>query len=243
MKVDLILQARMGSERLPGKTLLPLVGEPFIGRIIERVKRVNNISEIIVAIPDNSQNIELKNYLSKLNISVFCGPENDLVERYYLAAKEHHTDLICRLPADNATPEASEIDRIINFHKSLNKPGFSSNLAEIFGSGYPDGIGVEVFDFSILCDARKKFKNLTKREHVHLNFFDYKTQKAVDNNWCPVNTIECPIAFRRPDLVLDINTYEDYLYISQLYQYLYPKNNNFNILEIIKWHDTIYKKD
>ena len=243
MKVDLILQARIGSKRLPGKTLLPLVGEPLIGRIIERVKRVRNISEIIVAIPDNSQNVELKNYLSKLNVSVFCGPEDDLVERYYMAAKEYHTDIICRLPADNATPEAGEIDRIINFHKSLSNPGFSSNLAEIYSSGYPDGIGVEVFDFSILCDARKKFKNPMKREHVHLNFFDYKTQKAVDNNWCPINTIKCPIEFRRPDLVLDINTYEDYLYISQLYQYLYPKNTNFNILDIIEWHDTIYKKD
>ena len=69
MKVDLIIQARIGSKRLPGKSLLPLAGEPLIGRIIERVQRCKNLSEIIVAIPDTHENLELKKYLEKKGIN------------------------------------------------------------------------------------------------------------------------------------------------------------------------------
>jgi len=237
MKVDLIIQARIGSKRLPGKSLLPLAGEPLVGRIIERVKRCKNISEIIVAIPDTKENLQLKMYLEKFNVHLFCGPEDDLVERYYLAARERKSDLICRLPADNATPEPTEIDRIVKFHKNLRCPGFSSNLSQIYDSGYPDGIGAEIFDFSKLEEARSFFKEPSKREHVHLNFFDYESQKPVDNDWCPVNTINCPIEFRRPDIVLDVNNYHEYLYMDKLYQSLYYKNKDFTILDIIEWHD------
>ena len=74
MKVDLIIQARIGSKRLPGKSLLPLAGEPLVGRIIERVKRCKNISEIILAIPDTKENLELK-IIEKFNVHIFCGPE------------------------------------------------------------------------------------------------------------------------------------------------------------------------
>lgn len=240
MKVDLIIQARIGSKRLPGKSLLPLAGEPLVGRIIERVQRCKNISEIILAIPDTDENTDLRNYLERFDVHIFCGPEEDLVERYYLAAKERNTDVICRLPADNATPEPHEIDKIIAYHKNFNCDGFSSNLAQIYNSGYPDGIGAEVFKLSKLEEAKKLSNNLSKREHVHLNFFDYENQKPVDNNWCPVKTLTCPEGYRRPDIVLDVNKYDEYVYMDKLYKALYFKNNNFTILDIIEWHDKEY---
>lgn len=243
MKVDLIIQARIGSKRLPGKSLLPLAGEPLIGRIIERVQRCKNLSEIIVAIPDTHENLDLKKYLERFEVQVFCGPEDDLVERYYLAAKKRNTDLICRLPADNATPEPNEIDKIITFHKKFNLNGFSSNLAQIYNSGYPDGIGAEVFKLAKLVEAKKRSDNPSKREHVHLNFFDYKTQKPVDNNWCPVRTLTCPESYRRPDIVLDVNKFDEYVYMDKLYKSLYFKNKNFTILDIIQWHDNKYLKE
>ena len=63
---------------------------------------------------------------------------------------------IVRLPADNAVPEPNEIDKIISHHLSLNRRGFSSNLSSFFNSGYPDGIGAEIFDFSLLSEAYYK---------------------------------------------------------------------------------------
>ena len=241
-RVVMIIQARMGSTRLPGKSMMNLAGAPLVGRILERVKRCSKVDEIVLAIPNTIEDQILADVAKQYGVNVFSGPRDDLVERYYQAARLSNASLIVRLPADNATPEPSEIDRIIDYHKTLGRRGFSSNLAEISGSEYPDGIGAEVFDFSLLEEARSKYVNGPQREHVHLNFFDYSSGKAVDSNWCPVNTLKCPESFRRPDLVLDVNTHEQYVFMSQLYEYLYPLKNNFHITDTIDWYDNIYLK-
>ena len=239
-RVVLIIQARMGSTRLPAKSMMDLAGEPLVGRILERVKRCTKVDEIVLAIPDTEENQVLKRLGENYGIRVFAGSESDLVERYYQAALFSNAKIIGRLPADNATPEPSEIDRIVDYHLSLGRSGFSSNLSALKGSEYPDGIGAEIFDFSLLEQARERNRDPRQREHVHLNFFDYSTGYAVDEHWCPVNTIKCPEDFRRPDLILDVNTQHQYEFMSQLYEYLYPRNSQFHITDIIRWYDEVY---
>ena len=239
-KIVLILQARMGSTRLPGKSMMDLAGEPLIARILERVKRCKMPDIIVLAIPNTEQDKVLLEVGKKYGVEVYSGSELDLVQRYYDAAKKFHADLVVRIPADNATPEPSEIDRIIKHHLSLSIRGFTSNLSVIQNSGYPDGIGAEVFDFSLLEEAKDKFFDQRKREHVHLNFYDYETSTSVDEDWCPIRTIKCPEEFRRPDLVLDVNTDKQYQFMKELYEYLYPKNSNFTIQDTINWYDNVY---
>ncbi|MDD5240723.1 MAG: hypothetical protein PHG47_03255 [Sulfuricella sp.] len=240
-RVVLIIQARMGSTRLPGKSMMDLAGAPLVGRILERVKRCQRIDEIVLAIPDISKDSVLGDLGRSYGVTVFAGPENDLIERYYQAALASDAEVVGRLPADNATPEPAEIDRIVDHHLSLGRRGFSSNLSVINDSGYPDGIGAEMFDFSLLAEARERHADPRQREHVHLNFFDYGTQQAVDENWCPISTVPCPAEFRRPDLVLDVNTQEQYEFMRQLYEDLYPRNPNFHITDIIRWYDEVYR--
>lgn len=241
-RVVLIIQARMGSVRLPGKSMMDLAGAPLVGRILERVKRCTRVDDIVLAVPDNKPNTVLVDLGESYGVKVFAGPEDDLVERYYQAALWSKADVIGRLPADNATPEPAEIDRIVDFHLSLGQPGFSSNLAEIGDSEYPDGIGAEMFDFPLLEEARARHADPRQREHVHLNFFDYATNEPVDAGWCPVSTIKCPEGFRRNDVVLDVNTLEQYEFMRELYDYLYPRNPQFHITDIIRWYDHIYLK-
>ena len=240
-RVVLIIQARMGSKRLPGKSMMDLAGAPLVGRILERVNRCTMIDEIVLAIPDTTENEILKMVGKTYGISVFAGSENDVLERYYQAAKWADADIVGRLPADNATPEPTEIDRIVKHHLDLERRGFSSNLSVINDSGYPDGIGAEIFDFSLLKEARERHFDSNRREHVHLNFYNYSTGIPVDVNWCPISTVKCPEAFRRPDLVLDVNTPEQYEFMRKLYGYLYPRNPNFHITDIITWFDKEYK--
>jgi len=241
-RVVLIIQARMGSTRLPAKSMMDLAGEPLVGRILERVKRCTKVDDIVLAIPDTEENQVLKRLGENYGIRVFAGSESDLVERYYQAALSSNAKVIGRLPADNPTPEPSEIDRIVDYHLSLGRSGFSSNLSELKGSEYPDGIGAEIFDFSLLEQARERNRDPRQREHVHLNFFDYSTGHAADEHWCPVNTIKCPEGFRRPDLILDVNTQQQYDFMRQLYEYLYPRNPQFHITDIIHWYDEVYLK-
>lgn len=241
MRVVLILQARMGSKRLPGKSLMDLAGAPLVGRMIERILRCQSLDEIVLAIPDSDRDLPLEKLGKNYGISVFKGSENNLVSRYYHASIQAKADVIVRLPADNATPEPSEIDKIVNFHLSLSKPGFTSNISEIKDSGYPDGIGAEVFNFSLLEEIFNKKLSEDKKEHLHLNFYNYETGSAIDEEWCPINTLQCPRDFRRPDIILDVNTIEQYIYMKQLYETLYPRNKNFSIYEIIDWHDNEYE--
>jgi spore coat polysaccharide biosynthesis protein SpsF len=239
-RVVLIIQARMGSTRLPGKSLMDLVGAPLVGRILERVKRCSSLDDIVLAVPDTEEDRALVTLGEEYGVKVFTGSENDLLERYYESAIWSKADIVGRLPADNATPEPEEIDRIVHHHLSLGRRGFSSNLSVIDDSGYPDGIGAEVFDFSLLEEAHLKHSDPILREHVHRNFYDYETGQPVDSSWCPISTIKCPAEFRRPDLVLDVNTVEQYEFIRELYEHLYPKNPEFHITDIIRWYDGIY---
>ena len=241
-KVAAIVQARMGSTRLPGKSLMLLAGTPLVGRVIERISSATKIDKLILAIPDNIENDPLETLGKSYGVQIFRGSEIDLVDRYYNAAKNVSCKYVVRIPADNPTPQGSEIDRIIDHHLSLNRPGFSSNLAEIYGSKYPDGIGAEIFDFELLEEISADFSDSKKREHVHLNFFNYTTQKAVDETWCPISTVQCPSDFARPDIILDVNTQIQFEYMADLYKELYPSNPNFDIKDIIKWHDENYGK-
>ena len=240
--VAAIIQARMGSTRLPGKSLMLLAGKPLVGRVIERIRTATKIDKLILAIPDNIENNPLETLGKSYGVQIFRGSEIDLVDRYYNAAKNLSCKYVVRIPADNPVPQGSEIDRIIDHHLSLNRPGFSSNLAEIYGSRYPDGIGAEIFDFELLEEISADFSDSKKREHVHLNFFDYATQKAVDETWCPISTVQCPSDFARPDIILDVNTQIQFEYMANLYKELYPSNPNFDIKDIIRWHDNHYGK-
>ena len=236
-RIVLIVQARMGSKRLPGKSLMSLAGEPLVFRVLERLKRCKLISNLVLAVPETKEDEKLIHLAVNSEVDVFVGPEEDVLERYRLAAIEYKADYVVRIPADNPVPEPSEIDRIIRHHLDLGRPGFSSNLSVIFNSGYPDGIGAEIFDFECLMAASLSCPTQKQREHVHLNFFDYESQRAVDPVRFPVSTVKCPIAFRRPDLILDVNTLPQYQYMGQLYDALYPTNPAFSILDVIQWHD------
>ena len=239
-RVVLILQARMASTRLPGKSMMDLAGAPLVGRIIERVKRCKMVDEIVLATTQKSEDDALEELAGSYRVSVFRGSENDLVDRYYQAAKTYNAEVVVRIPADNPVPEPSEIDRIIDYHLT-GQSDFSSNLAEVYGNGYPDGIGAEVFNFKTLEEVWRTCGDTRRREHLHLNFFDYKSQKPINPERYRVGTIQCPSEFRRPDMVLDVNTLEEYKFMAELYDYLYPRDPNFRITDIIEWYDNVYK--
>ena len=173
----------------------------------------------------------------ELDISLFRGGGDNVLLRYYGICFAIDA-LCCSNTSGQRYTEPFEIDKIIAFHKSIGMPSFSSNLAEVIGSGYPDGIGAEIFDFSLLSDLILNPKNIISHEHVHLNFL-METGEPVNEKAIPVNTLECPIAYRRPDIVLDVN--RQFEYISKLYQCLYPRNPVFSIFDIIKWHDSLCK--
>jgi spore coat polysaccharide biosynthesis protein SpsF len=229
----------MGSTRLPGKSMMLLGNKTIVGGILERVKKCKAIDKIVLAIPDTKENDILTLEARNEGICCFRGSESDCLDRYYQAAKYYGADIVGRLPADNPVPDPVEIDRVAQHHRSLGRNGFSTNLAEIMGSGYPDGLGAEMFDFELLHDAWEKNKDPEKREHVHLNFFNYKTGLAVEPEKCPVSFPECPAYLRNLGLVLDINTKEDYLKFREMFQHYQNLGiHNVSTDHVIRWFES-----
>jgi spore coat polysaccharide biosynthesis protein SpsF len=240
-KVVLIVQARMGSTRLPGKSMMKLAGAPLVGRILERVKLAKKIDEIVLATTDQGKDDILVELANEYLVSCFRGSETDLVDRYYKAAKYYKADVVLRLPADNPFPEPSEYDRLIDYHLS-NTNDFSSNICNFMGNGYPDGIGVEAFTFCSLEAIWKYENNPDKREHIALNYYDYINNKLPSDSRFSVGTVCCPKIYSRPDIVLDINTYEEYKFMNNLYENLVHEKSDFTFLDVIEWFDILQMK-
>jgi len=237
-KTVLIIQARMSSTRLPGKSMMLLAGKPLVFRMVERLKKCKNIDQIVLAIPDQPEDQVLVDLANELGIYFFKGSLSDVRDRYLKCAEQFNADFILRIPADNPMPDASEIDKLIEFHLEHNPIGFSSNLAQVNNSGYLDGIGAEMFSTKLLQESLARSDSETVKEHVHRNFFDYPTQTPVDASWCPVASPTAPAELRRPDIILDVNTLDDYQKIKRIYDHLYPQNPNFSTTDVISFLDT-----
>jgi spore coat polysaccharide biosynthesis protein SpsF len=233
-KIGIVIQCRLNSLRLPGKVLLPLGKFTIVEHVYRNATKSKLASECIVAIPETKNNENLAQYLKNKSIPFIMGSEENLVSRHLTVAKQTNLDIIVRIPADNPLPHASEIDRIIHHHTSENIAGFSSNLQQVYNSGYPDGIGAEVFSFEILNQINQKESLKSELEHLHLNFFDYSSQTPKSSS-IKVSTVFCPKNFARPDIRLDVNTLEDYQYFSDMFDYF--GDSDFDICDIIKWND------
>jgi spore coat polysaccharide biosynthesis protein SpsF len=227
-KIVAIIQARMGSTRLPQKSTMLLAGKPLVDHVFERALKSTLINKVVVAIPGTSENEPIVRRAEHLGVAVFRGSENDLVRRYYDAALSFKADVVVRMCADNPLIHASEVDRVIKTFLDHHYD-FASNVGPVMGNEYPDGLGAEVFTFDALRWIHENVHDLYCREHVHENFYRNK-------NRFNLGTVMCPKEFAYPDIVLDINTKEEYDFIAKLFNDLYRPGELINIMEIIPWY-------
>ena len=218
-KIGIIIQARIRSTRLPAKVMLDLAGRPLIYRIVERLKRCKLVDEIIVAVPEKEESNIIKDAISELNVSVFEGSEDDVFDRYTRCAIAHNLDYVVRFPADNPMPGWDVIDELISWHLENNPNGFSSNLSSVFSNGMVDGIGGEMISGSILVKENSKKLSAEKREHPHLNFYNYALKKST-NEQVQVGSPPVSDWYKRPNYLFDINSLEEYLFVSPIFSFL-----------------------
>lgn len=154
-----ILQARMGSLRLPGKVLKEICGQPILWHIIERVKQAKKIDEIIVATTEEKEDDPIEDYVKSMGIRCFRGSAENVLDRFFHAAVFYHAEIIVRLTADNPLVDPQILDQLIYYFDGC---GFSYAST----SGYPLGLGAEVFSFGALDEAYVKANKAYEKEHV-----------------------------------------------------------------------------
>lgn len=161
-KIGIIVQARMGSTRLPQKVLMDISGRPMILRILERLKNVRIAHKIIIAIPKTKDNKKLEILLKKNGFVVFKGSEKDVLSRYYMAAKNYGIDVVVRITSDCPLVDPEIIDSVIKKHL-WSGADYTTNTLEMT---FPRGLDTEVFNFDALERAYKEAKKNYQREHV-----------------------------------------------------------------------------
>ena len=162
MKIVAIIQARMGSTRLPGKVLKKIVGIPAIEILLLRLGRSELIDEICIATSHNIENDVLSNTVEKLGHRIIRGSENDVLERFWDAAEATSADVIVRITGDCPVIDPKLVDKVIKLFLSSNV----DYVSNIDPPTFPDGLDVEVFGRSALKDAECNAQSKFDREHV-----------------------------------------------------------------------------
>lgn len=160
MNVVAIIQARMSSSRLPGKVLLPLAGKPVIEHVVSRVRQCKNINQIVLATSTESDDSVLEAWCLLYGVDCFRGSLNDVLDRYYNAAKHYKADAVVRITADCPAVDPSIIDEVIEGFMIGNYDAYS------LGGEFPDGLDCQVFAFSALERAWHEASLASEREHV-----------------------------------------------------------------------------
>jgi glutamate-1-semialdehyde 2,1-aminomutase/spore coat polysaccharide biosynthesis protein SpsF len=162
IKVAAIIQARMGSTRLPGKTLTQVGGKPLLQHLIERVRASRFVEDVIIATTTKARDDVLVEFAEKLGLSYFRGSEEDVLDRIYQAAQHYAVQHIVRVTPDCPLLDSRVMDSVIEAYLSGQYDYVSNNLRYT----YPDGLDVEVFSFQALERAWKEARLPSEREHV-----------------------------------------------------------------------------
>ncbi len=204
-KVLLIIQARMNSTRLPGKVLKKFGKITVLEYMIDRAKRIKNIDKLVVATSLNKRDDEIVKVCKNQEIETFRGDEQDVLSRFYYAAKKYKSNHVLRLTADCPMFDPDVADEIIKLYFE-KKVDYCSNTVE---RTFADGLDVEVFSFNALTDAFYNADRPELREHV-TSFFNGKIERK--------NNSIYQYKYRKDfkNLRLTLDTKKDFEYISRI---------------------------
>jgi len=180
MKTAAIIQARMGSTRLPGKVLMEINGQPVLKRLIDRVKVSQSIDQVIVATGFDFKNDSLRRWCFHNEIDVYSGPEDDVLQRVLLCAQYYHVDRIVDITGDCPLIDYRHIDAICRAMKEYTTIDYGSN---IFPRTWPDGFDVQVYSTELLERIHEKLKDDNPvREHAGINIMQLKDVSMFNHN-------------------------------------------------------------
>ena len=225
--ITAIIQARMGSTRLPGKVLMKMGEHIMLKYMIDRVLKSKLIDQVVIATSSNKLDDEIEKFCSDNKYNCFRGSENDVLDRYYFAAKEFSSEIIVRMTADCPLVDPVIIDETIKLFLDT-KVDYAANAVPPDIKKYPDGSDVEVFSFKNLKLAWNKVKNVKDREHVTFYFWKY------NNNF---STVLLKNIYDWGNYRITVDYIEDFQLVSKIINFLDNNNLEGSLKEIIDFLD------
>jgi spore coat polysaccharide biosynthesis protein SpsF len=175
-----IIQARMGSTRLPGKVLKDLAGEPMLARVVERTRRAGALDEVVVATSDLPTDDPIAQLCADRGWACFRGSETDVLDRYYHAALEFQADIIVRVTSDCPLIDPQLIDRHVE--RLLQRWAEVDFVTNMLQQSFPLGLAVEALPLDVLIRMNRMSLARELREHV-------TTLAYVEPEWFQIDNI------------------------------------------------------
>lgn len=228
MNAVIIIQARMGSSRMPGKVLRLLAGRPMLAHIVERVAQANGVGKVVVATSDQPADKQIIEFCEASGIACFAGNELDVLDRFYQAALAFGADPVVRITADCPLADPLVIADLLALFESGNYDhvGVATGAGALFANGgrFPDGLDAECMRFAALERAWKEARVATDREHVT----PYIWRQPAEFKLAQLKSKEDYSTLR-----LTVDNEQDFDVIEQIYKALYSSLRPFLLADVL----------
>ncbi len=214
------IQARMASTRLPGKVLKPILERSMLELQIERVQSCKTIDHIVVVTSTSTDDQQIADLCQRLNIDVFRGNLEDVIDRFYQAAKQFNPDHIVRLTGDCPLIDPKIVDDTVRLYLE-QQCDYGTNCMP---PTYPDGLDVEIFSFYLLELAWKEATLPSQREHISV-FFEGQPQRFKIANLAHEEDLSA--------MRWTVDEPEDFKFVKRVFEALYPGNPSFGMEDVL----------
>ena len=223
-----IIQARSGSSRLPGKVLLDLGGEPLLAQVVRRVRAMRRVDGLVVATTTAPGDARIEALCTQRGWPCFRGDEEDVLDRYYQAARHAGARHVVRITSDCPLVCPRQTDRLIG-HFLDAQADYAHNVT-VWGGEMPLGTGSEVFTFEALEASWREGKEPHHREHVDEYVYEHPERFRIEK-------VVAPPELRRPELRLTVDTAEDLELMREIYRRLYRPGEVLDLGDVIRLLD------
>ncbi|MCK4378141.1 MAG: glycosyltransferase family protein [Deltaproteobacteria bacterium] len=230
MNTIAIIQARMSSTRLPGKVMKKLVNKSVLAHVISRLQTSKTLDGVVVAITTHSVDDAIVAESRQYGAAVYRGSEEDVLGRYYDAAREFDADVVVRITSDCPLIDPELIDHMVQKFFALPAADYLSNTLE---RTYPRGLDVEIFTRKVLAVASRQAHEPFEREHVTPYIYQHKDLFYLVNYADSIDRSNCRWTLDTPS---------DWQFIEAVYQHLYQAGEIFStddVLEFLRCHPEI----
>jgi spore coat polysaccharide biosynthesis protein SpsF (cytidylyltransferase family) len=220
--VGAIIQARMGSTRLPGKVLADLAGKPLLWHIVQRLKRSEEVDSVIVATTFQPEDSAIENFCQEEGIPCFRGSEEDVLNRYIMSAETHGVDTVVRVCSDSPLVDPFSVDKMIQLYRKENADLVTANPER---TSLLDGFEVTSLSFLKLLESKA-----TKRYHrEHVTYLAKE-----DPSLGKLLFYDPPKELAHRDIRITVDTEKDLQFIREVYKWLYEESQIIDIRKIDK---------
>jgi spore coat polysaccharide biosynthesis protein SpsF len=216
-----IVEARMRSTRLPGKVLLPLLGRPLLGLMVERLRRSERLDDIVIATTEDPSCDPIEAFAREHGVGVFRGSENDVLARVLGAARAAEADVIVETTGDCPLLDPALLDRVVDAYHEGGSDFCSNTLSET----WPRGMDVRVFSTEALAGVAAATDDPADREHVSLYFWTHPERYRLRE----VESDDPSLGALR----LTVDTPDDLALVRAIVERLHPVREDFGLAEIV----------